>query len=241
MTARSVAIFLGLLLLPEVAVRAAEVTSLVRRAGEFGDEVSRIEASGRTAPLEELLRRGNELASELKPVIEQLSDQDFGSVERGMRGYVVNREEVILIEPDTRFFSKLARKIGTALDRLYFDYMLEVRPNGYWPAYLTRQTDAGGCVEFGSGSLSTLYKEGSALLPKLAGYYRNQLEKALEDLSRQVTVGTCACGTIMSVKKELRIFVEMNPNAPVAGVVRARMKALERGAHAVTENCVGGR
>jgi hypothetical protein len=119
--------------------------------------------------------------------------------------------------------------------------MLKVRPNGYWPVYVTRQTDAGGCVEFGSGSLSALYKEGSAMLPKLAGYYRRQVDSTIEDVARQVTAGTCACGKISSVKKELRMFLEMNPNAPVAGTVRARMKALERGAHDVTENCVGGR
>ncbi len=240
MAARRVALLLGLLALPEVG-RSAEVASLVRRAGEFGDEVSRVEASGRTASLEGLLRRGNELASELKPVIEQLSDQDFVAVERGMRGYVVNREEVILVEPDTRFFSKLAGRIGTAQDRLYFDFMLKARPDGYWPAHVRRLTDAGGCVEFGSGSLSALYKEGRARLPKLAGYYRHQLDGTLEDLARQVTAGTCACGDIASVKKELRIFVEMNPDAPVAGAVRARTEALERGTQAVTERCVGGR
>ncbi len=133
MTRRYVAVVLGLLLLPEVAP-AIDVVSLLRRAAEYRKELSRIEASGRTASLEQLLRRGNELASALKPVIEQLSDEDYASVERDMRGYLVNREEVILVEQDTRFFSKLAGEIGTAQDRLYFGYTLKVRPNGYWPA-----------------------------------------------------------------------------------------------------------
>lgn len=240
MTARCVALSLGLLFLPEVAA-AVDVAFLVQRAGEFGKEVARIEASRGTEPLEQLLRRGNELAAELKPVLEQLSDQDYISVEGGMRGYVVNREEVILVEPDTRFFSKLAGAVGTPQDRLYFEFMLKVRPNGYWPGYVTRQTDAGGCVEFGIGSLAALYRDGSAMLPKLGRYYRRELETTIADIGREVTTGTCACGKTSTVVKELRTFLEANPTAPIARTVKTRMKALERGADAVTENCVGGR
>ena len=149
---------------------AGGAVSLVRRAVEFGKAVARAETSGKGASLEDLLRRGNELAAELRPNIEHLSVEDYRSVERGMKGFVVNREEVIIVEPDTRFFSKLAGEIGTTPDRLYFGYMLKVRPDGYWPAYVTRQTDAGGCIAFGSGTLSALYQEGRALLAKLAGY-----------------------------------------------------------------------
>lgn len=191
--------------------------------------------------LEELLRRGDELAAELRPVIEQLSDQDYASVAMGMRGYVVNREEVILLEPDTRLFARLAREVGTSQYRLYFDFMLKVRPNGYWPLYVKRQTDAGGCVDFGGGTLSALYKEGRAMLPKTGGYYRRQLERTIEDIASLVTEGTCACGKISSVKEELRLFLEMNPNASVVGAVRARLKDVGRGEHVVTEDCVGGR
>lgn len=118
---RRIVVVLGFLLLPEIAP-AADMASLVRRADEYGKEVSRIEASGRTASLEGLLRRGDDLAAEMKTVIEHLSVEDYGSVERGMRGFVVNREEVILVEPDTRFFSKLAREIGTPQDRANFRF-----------------------------------------------------------------------------------------------------------------------
>lgn len=213
---------------------------VVRSVLEFGKEVSRAETSGTTASLEDLLRRGNELAAELSRIIEQLSVEDYRAVERGMRGYVVTREEVIIVEPDTRFFSKLAGNTGTTQDRLFFAYMLKVRPNGYWPAYVTRQTDAGGCVEFGSSLLSALYQEGLELVPKLAGYYRRQLESTVDDIGREVAEGTCACGKSSSVKEELRTFLKMNPNAPLAGAVRARLSALERGTQVVREDCVGG-
>lgn len=213
---------------------------LVGRAREFGKEVSRAEASGKGASLEGLLRRGNELAAELSPNVERLSVEDYRSVERGMRGYVVTREEVVIVEPDTRFFSKLAEEKGTTQDRLYFGYMLKVRPNGYWPAYVMRQTDAGGCIDFGSGLLAKLYREGRALAPKLGGYYGRQLESTIDDLAHRVTEGTCACGKTSSVKDELRMFLELNPDAPLTEAVRARLRDLERGVQAVRENCVAG-
>lgn len=77
------------------------------------------------------------------------------------------------------------------------------------------------------------------MLPQLSGYYRHQLEKTLEEIARELTAGTCACGKVTSVKKELETFVETNPDAPVVGAVRERMKALERGL-AIKEDCVGG-
>ena len=234
-----IVILLTLFFLPRLAF-AADTASLLQRAGEYDRELSRIEAHGKTASLENLLQQGNEIAAELKPVLEQLSAEDYASVEKKMRGYVVNREEVILDEPDTRFFAKLAGKIGTAQDQRYFNFMLKVMPEGYWPIYLMRQTDVGGCIDFGNGSLSTLYKEGTGILPKLTGYYRKQFERTIEDIADQLTAGTCACGKIASVKKELRTFLELNPKSSLADRVRARMEALQRGDHAVRENCIGG-
>jgi len=232
-------ILLSLYILPK-PLPAADTASLLQRAGEYGQEVSRIEASGKTASLEKLLKQGDELAAELRPVIEQLSNADYASVEKNMKGYVVNREEVILLNPDTRFFSKLAGTIGTEHDRLYFNFILKVMPEGYWPVYIMRQTDVGGCIDFGTGALSTLYKEGIQLSPKLAGYYRQQLDMTLEDIADQLTTGACACGNITSVKKELETFLEINPKTPISDRARARLHAIQQGRHTIRENCIGG-
>jgi hypothetical protein len=235
----AIIIFLSFFSLPQISL-AADTVSLLQRAGEYNRELSRIEASGKTASLETLLLQGDKLAAEMKQVIERLSEADYAFVAKNMKGYIVNREEVILVEPDTRFFSTLAGKIGTAQDRLYFNFMLKVMPDGYWPVYMMQQTDVGGCIDFGKASLSTLYKEGTGILPKLTGYYRQQLDGTIEDIADQLIGGTCACGTIASVKRELQTFLEMNPKAPIAERVRARMEALQRGDHAIRENCIGG-
>lgn len=230
---------LSLFFLPKLA-STADTASLLKKAGEYSQELSRIEASNKTTSLEKLLQQGSIIAGELKPIIEQLSDEDYAFMEKNMKGYVVNREEVILVEPDIRFFSKLASKVGTEQDRIYFSFMLKVMPEGFWPVYIMRQTDVGGCIEFGNGLLSTLYKEASDIVPKLSGYYRKQLDGTIEDIGDQLTTGTCACGKIASVKRELQTFLEMNPKASIADRVRARMNVLQRGGHVIRENCIGG-
>ncbi|HSM92590.1 MAG TPA: hypothetical protein VLT47_06835 [Anaeromyxobacteraceae bacterium] len=125
---------------------------LVQSVREFGKEVARAETSGKGASLEALLRRGNDLAAELRPIIERLSDENYRSVERGMKGYVVTREEVIIVEPDTRFFSNLAEEIGTTRDRQFFGYMLKVRPIGAGAvaALITAATPAAGEARAGA-------------------------------------------------------------------------------------------
>lgn len=226
--------------LPTLA-HAGEPESLIKETAEYRRELSNIEASHKTASLEALLQQGNNLASELKKIIEQLSDSDYSTIEKNLKGYIVNREEVILVEPDTRFFSKLADKIGTIQDRLYFNFMLKVMPDGYWPVYIIRQTDVGGCTDFGKGTLSSLYREGSGLLPKLSGYYQKQITRITTDIADQLTSSTCACGKIDSAKKEFKIFQETNPKAPITESVSARMKSIQRGDPPIRENCIGGR
>ena len=239
MKMRSVILLLCLVFPPNL-VFAAGADALLQRTGEYRQELSRIEASGKTGSLEKLLQTGDTIAAELKPVIERLSNEDYASVEKNMKGYIVNRVEVILVEPDRRFFSKLAETIGTAQDRLYFNFMLKIMPEGYWPVYIMRQTDVGGCIDFGTGSLSVLYKQGTGLRPNITGYYRTQLDKIIEDIVDRLISGTCACGKIASVKKELTTFLEMNPNASIVDRIRSRRDTLQRGDHAIRESCIGG-
>jgi hypothetical protein len=104
-----------------------------------------------------------------------------------------------------------------------------------------RQTDVGGCTDYGTGTLSKLYAEGMATASKLGGYYRREVEKTLADIARHLTVATCACGDVQSVVKELRTFLETSPDAAPAAAVRARLASIEHGEHIMGTECVGGR
>lgn len=228
------------LVLPERPL-ADERMILLQRIGAYGREILRAEASAAPVSLEPLLERGNKLAAELKPIIEKLPAGDYEQVLRDMKGFVVNRDEVILAEPDARYFSALAGKVGTDEDRAYFAFMLKVAPEGYWPIYVVRQTDVGGCTDYGTGTLSKLYAEGTATASRLGRYYRGKVEKTLDDIARQLTAATCACGDLRSVAKELRTFLETSPDAVPAAAVTARLSSIERGEHIMRTECVGGR
>jgi len=220
---------------------AAEGKALLQRIAAYGRELSRIEASAAPVSLEPLLERGNKLAAKLRPLIEELPAGEYEQVQRDMKGFVVSRDEVILAEPDTRFFSALARKVGRDGDRAYFDFMLKVAPEGYWPIYVVRQTDVGGCTDYGTGTLSKLYAEGTATASRLGRTYRREVEKTLEDIATRLTAGTCACGDLGSVVEELQTFLETSPDATPAAAVRTRLAAIKRGERIMTTECVGGR
>lgn len=221
-------------------LNAADTAVLLKKVGEYGQEVSRIQASATTTKLEELLQQGNAIAADLHRVIEQLSKEDYDYVIKNMKGFIVKREEVIITEPDSMFFSKLAQKVGTEQDRLYFDFALKVKPEGYWPAYLIRQTDLGGCTNYGDGTLSLLYKEGAMLSPKVGAYYRKQLDKMINEISRKFTSGSCACSDAQSVITEFEKFIETNPHAPFVDKVQVRLQSIKQGNSNIRFHCVGG-
>ena len=97
-----------------------------------------------------------------------------------MKGFIVNRYEVIVIVPDTAFFAALAKKYGTDKDNRYFQFRREWMPEGFWPVYINLQTDVGGCTRFGEGYLANLYKKGNTLLLTMTGYYAKETAKILK-------------------------------------------------------------
>ena len=239
MRKKVIVILFGMFIFPAL-LYADDTASLLKKVREYGQEVSRIEASAKTASLEKLLQQGDAIAVDLQSIIEQLSNADYDYVVKNMKGFIVNREEAIVLKPDSNFFSKLGRKVGTEQDRLYFGFVLKVKPEGYWPVYLDRQTDLGGCTKYGDGTLSSLYKEGSMLSPRVGGYYGKQLDKMLDEMGDAFTSGSCACGDVQSVIAEFQTFMETNPNAAIAYKVNERLRSIKQGSSHVRFHCVGG-
>lgn len=84
--------------------------SLLDPVLQYKEHVDRIERSAKKTSLLELIQEGTTIADRLRPVIEKLSEADYEVVEKNMKGFTVNREEVIVIEPDTAFFECLGEK-----------------------------------------------------------------------------------------------------------------------------------
>lgn len=222
------------------AVRA-DIRVLLDEIRTYGERVDRIEKSAEKVSLQPLVQGGTAIADKLRPVIEEISEADYDFVLKNFKGFVVGREEAIVIEPDSIFFLGLANKVGTENDRLFFHFLNEVKPDGSWPVYIEQQTDVGGCTKYGDGHLSALYKKGKALLPKLTGYYGKQTRSILEDLSYQLTAGTCACDNQQSVVKELRSFLEINKESEITGKVKTRLDEIQKNKTGMEYNCIGGR
>jgi hypothetical protein len=219
---------------------AAAGNPLLDEARTYREHVERIEKSVDTTSIQDLVQEGASLADKLRPVIENLTALDYDAVVINMKGFLVNREEVIVIEPDAAFFAGLAKKHGTENDNLYFQFFREVRPEGYWPVYIMLQTDVGGCTRYGEGRLANLFKKGEALLPKMTGYYAKETTKILDDITYQLTNWTCACGDKQSVVKELKLFLQLNKGSEITGMVKRRLEAVQNQTSTMRYQCIGG-
>ncbi len=234
-------LFITCFFLIVIASTAIANDPLLDRVLKYKEHVDRIEKFTKKVSLLELIQEGTAIADKLRPVIEGLSDADYEIVEKNMKGFTVNRYEVIVIEPDTAFFAALAKQHGTDNDNIYFQFRREWMPEGFWPVYINLQTDVGGCTRFGEGYLANLYKKGNTLLPKMTGYYAEETTKILKAVSYQLTSGTCACGDQQSVIKELKLFLEHNPKSEITKMVENRLEDVQKQRSAMQYQCTGGR
>ena len=228
--------------LTSIAIIAlADSSSLLKEVRQYGEKIDRIEKSAGKVSLQEIVQEGTSMADKLRPVIEELSESDYDFVLKNMKGFAIGRQEAVFIEPDTVFFSSLAKKVGIEDDRLYFHFLNEVMPDGSWPVYVEQQTDVGGCTKYGEGYLSNLYKKGNALLPKVTGYYSKGVKRIVRHLSDKLVSGTCACGDRQSVIKELRLFLELNKESDIVAKVKKRLEVVQKDRSTMEFNCIGGR
>jgi hypothetical protein len=69
-----------------------------------------------------------------------------------MKGFVVNREETVFVQPDTNFWVTLAGSKGQNADQQFFQLQKKTYPDSVWPAYVQQQTDYSGCTDFQDGT-----------------------------------------------------------------------------------------
>ena len=55
-----------------------------------------------------------------RTVLESLSDEEFGRLRRELPGAIINREEVLFVEPDPDYFKRLAAARGDEADRTFW-------------------------------------------------------------------------------------------------------------------------
>ena len=187
-----------------------------------------IELRKSRSSLESVLRKGT-LLSDKYDELEKLSETDYLRFKKKMRGFDVNREEIIFVEPDRMFFLRLANKIGTTADRSFFRLSAEIKPSNVWASYIEQQTDYSGCTIYGNGKLTKLY--GRALRFKrtypraYTSYVNDEINSILEEFGESL----CACGSRDLVIKEFSLFVKTFPQDKKTPAIRKILDDLKAG------------
>jgi hypothetical protein len=222
----AVILFAAFLAIAALPVRSQN-KSILQLADDYSLALGKYQRQKSRASVESVMRKGKAVGGKLDE-IEALSDADYVLLEKKMQGFVVNRQEILFIEPDSMFFARLAKTRGTKADLAFFALMPQIRPQNVWAAYIDQQTDVTGCTLYGNGALTGLY--GKALQFKRAypKAYVVDINKEIDEILSEFTDGTCACGSRASVEKEFRAFIKTFPKDKNTPVIKKRLANLKR-------------
>lgn len=171
--------------------------------------------------------------------MEGLSDEDYAATTEKMKGFDVNRDEVVFVTANPEFFANLARE---RKDKVSIDFFETVRQIGgeESPDYLEQVTDYSACVRFGSLELVRCYRLLIRFRSLYPDRYADRVSAFLEPLEGELTDGNCACGELGDVEKELQSFLDEFPKSSIATKVRDRLAALRKGTVTMRYHCSPG-
>ena len=202
--------------------------------------IARYQAAIKSAAIESAFNELTSLGETLPRVLESLSDRDFQQLQRDLPGAIVNREEVVFVEPDVDYFVQFAASRGDAANRRFFAVFKMTYPESVWPAYVEQQTDYSGCTMFGSGKLVEAYRAWSQFQTDLPNRYARAVRKELDRISSELTDSTCACGDVPSIESELQRFIQMFPSSSIRTKVEERLNTLRLGKSDIRASCISG-
>jgi hypothetical protein len=210
-----------------VAPARSQNKSILQLADEYSLALKKYERQKSRASVESVVRKGKAVGEKLYDM-ESLSDADYALLEKKMRGFVVNREEILYINPDLKFFERLAKLRGTQADASFFALMRQIRPNDVWAAYIEQQTDVTGCGIYGNGALTRLYGKALQFKKTYPKAYVSDINKEISEILEELNEGTCACGTRAGVEKEFRAFIKAFPNDKNTPAIKKRLANLKK-------------
>jgi hypothetical protein len=173
-------------------------------------------------------------------VLESLPDEEFQRLGRDLPGAILNRDEVVFVEPDPDCFTKLAAARGDGADRAFFSAFKATYPESVWPLYVEPQTDYGGCTRFGSMTLVETYRTWFDFQRTFRGRYAASAQRETDAVIEQLTTSTCACGDLASVERELQRFRRRFPTSPARAKIDQRLQALRARRSEIRTSCVAG-
>ncbi len=218
----------------QLAQTMSAIPSTVER---YQSDITRVLHGASKIPLERAFEEGLLAASVLeRGQLIRLDDAAYRKLRSMMPGFTIGREEVVTVAPIPDFFVRLARERGTSADRAFFSALKETYPDGVQPAYYKAQTDYGGCVDFGDGTLTRLYTIWSRFSASYPGRYEGPAHKELAAIE-EATTSTCACGSESDVKHELRALQNAYGASRIGNRVASQLQAIESHTSGIEFNC----
>ncbi|MEP6923045.1 MAG: hypothetical protein ABI954_01160 [Pyrinomonadaceae bacterium] len=215
--------FFGLAALPVYS----QNQSILKLADDYSHALKKFQIQKNRRSIEGILRKGKAVAEKLDE-LESLNKTEYSLLERKMRGFVVNRDEILFIEPDSKFFAKLAARHGTRADIAFFYLLGELRPDGVWAAYIEQQTDVTGCTIYGQGLLTKLYGKSLQFKKNYPKSYISDIDEEINAILSGFTESLCACGERESVLKEFRLFIKTFPKDKNTPAIKKRLAEIKK-------------
>jgi hypothetical protein len=183
---------------------------ILNLADRYSSALRKLQKQGKRISIEGVLRKGKELSDKWEE-LEALDENEYLRLEKKMKGFLVNRQEVLFIEPDLKFFEKQSRKYGLSSDVAFFKLMQRIKPDSVWAAYIEQQTDVTGCTKYGSGLLTRLYGDLLRFKKAYPNKHVADINDEIGEILDEFSVSGCACGDIEEVLKEFRLFIKSYP------------------------------
>lgn len=213
--------------------------SILKLAGEYSLALKKYQKQKSRKSVESVMRKGKVLDDEKLREMEDLSEADYALLKKKMKGFVVNREEILFIKPDLKFFQKLSRTRGTKADIAFFTLMREIRPEDVWAAYIEPQTDYSGCTIYGDGALTKLYGKVMRFKKAYPKAYVKDINEEISEILEEFGDTVCACGEREDVLKEYRLFIKTFSADKNTPAIKQNLEKIEKSTDA-RFNCLSG-
>jgi hypothetical protein len=155
------------------------------------------------------------------------SPEQFEQLKTLLKGWILERGEVLLVEPDPQFWRKFSIKRGQKVDQEFFDLLVRTRPDPAHPVYIKQQSSGEHCTIFGDLKMTHLFQDWFFFKKRNGQAYRPYVQEEMDQISAQLLHASCVCGEAPSVLAEYRGFIKAFPHADVSGMLRGRLADLQ--------------
>lgn len=210
-----------------ISVVHAQNKSILALADQYALALRKTRNQKTKQSIEPLLRKGKAVAEKLDE-IESLSETDYSLLEKKMKGFSINRDEIVFIVPDSKFFTRLSKARETRTDVAFFTLMREIRPDNLWAAYIEQQTDVTGCTIYGNGLLTNFYGKTLQFKRVHPKAYIKDIDEEIYGIVAEFSDNLCACGDREGVLKEFRLFIKTFPKDKNTPAIEKRLAKIEK-------------